>query len=162
MTTHPVRRFRNLTLMFGKASVKRAQIILANGKFWSGVLAAASLSRGTAFIERPPAGGNVTVATGAIEAFIRYPAWGVILLVTAIGIIVGQMHRQLHPIGIVSHCVSIFAYGTFTFSLAIASIWYGSSWSNLGLFMTQTILHFACAIYLGNEIARFRREVSVE
>lgn len=140
--------------------MRRAHIVLANGKFWSGVLAAASLSRGSALIERPPA--STTVASGAIEAFITYPAWGVILLVTAAGIVIGQMHRGLHPVGIVAHCLSVFAYGTFTISLIGASLISDQSWSNLGLYATQTILHFACAIFLGNEIARFRQEVSVE
>ena len=138
----------------------RVRMILADGKFWSGVLAAASFSRGTAFINRPPE--SATVATGAIEAFITYRAWGVILLVTAIGIVLSHFHRGLMGVGIVSHCISVFVYGTFTLSLAIASIWFGSSWSNLGLFMTQTILHFSCAIFLGSEIARFRQEVRVE
>lgn len=140
--------------------MQRVKIVLANGKFWSGVLAAASLSRGTALVERPPE--STTVASGAIEAFITYPAWGVILLVTAAGIVIGHMHKGLHPVGIVAHCVSVFAYGTFALSLLGASLFSGQSWSNLGLYMTQAILHFACAIFLGNEIARFRQEVDVE
>lgn len=134
--------------------------ILANGKFWSGLLAYASLSRGTAFIERPPE--PTTFGTRAIEAFITYPAWGVILLVTAIGIVLGQMHRGLLPVAIISHLVSVFAYGTFTLSLVGASLYAGQSWSNLGLFTTQTVLHFACSVFMGSEIARFRQEVRVE
>ena len=145
--------------MLGKASMLRIRSLLSDGKFWSGVLAAASLSRGTAFIERPPP--NDTVASGAIEAFIDYQAWGILLLLTSAGIALGYMHRSLHPVGIVAHLVSIVAYGTFAISTAVAAIAFGQSWSALGLYFTQVVLHVACAIFLGDEIGR-KREVAVE
>lgn len=137
----------------------RMRTVLADGRFWSGVLATASLSRGSAFIERPPL--SQTVASGAIEAYVDYHTWGIILLITAAGIALGQMHRSLHPVGIVAHLVSIVAYGTFAFSTTVAAVGYGQSWSALGLYFTQVILHIACAIYLGDEIGR-KREVKVE
>lgn len=153
-------RVRDFVAMLGKASMMRIRMILANGRFWSGVLAAASLSRGSAFIERPPV--SNTVASGAIEAFITYRAWGVILLVTAAGIVIGYSHKRLAYMGLFAHLLSVFAYGTFTVSTGVAAIGYGQSWSNLGLLFTQSVLHFACAIYMGDEIARFRQEVRVE
>jgi hypothetical protein len=145
--------------MLGKASMLRIRALLADGRFWSGVLAAASLSRGTAFIERPPVGD--TVSSGAIEAFISYQTWGIILLMTSLGIALGYMHRSLHPVGIVAHLVSIVAYGTFAISTAVAAIGFGQSWSALGLYFTQVVLHFACSVFLGDEIGR-KREVAVE
>jgi len=146
--------------MLGKVTIVHVRALLADGKFWSGVLAAASFSRGTAFIERPPT--SATVASGAIEAFINYRAWGIILLLTAVGIVIGYVWKRLAVVGLLSHLVSLFAYGTFALSIAAASIWYGYSWSNLGLYFTQSVLHVACAIYLGDEIARHRQEVRVE
>lgn len=137
--------------------MNRVRAVLGNGKFWSGVLAAASLSRGTAYIERPPV--SDTVAAGAIEAFIPYQAWGVILVVTGIGIIIGYMHRSLCIVGIFAHLISVFAYATFAVSVAAASIWFEQSWANLGLFFTQTFLHVACMLFLGEEIARLKQEV---
>lgn len=144
----------------GMAVMSRIRIVLANGKFWSGMLAAASLSRGTAFIERPPS--PTTIASGAIEAFISYPAWGVVLLATAAGIGVGHMHKRFHVIGVLAHLASLFAYATFALSVLGASVWGGESWASLGLLAVQSVLHFACAIYLADQIARFRQEVRVE
>lgn len=138
----------------------RIRMILANGRFWSGVLAAASFSRGTAYIERPPV--STTVASGAIEAFIPYQAWGIILLGTVIGIVLGHCCRSFRNLGIVAHLISMWAYGTFGVSTAAASIYSGQSWGNLGLLITQAILHAACAIYLGDEIARTKQEVQGE
>lgn len=138
----------------------RIRAVLANGRFWSGMLAAASLSRGTAYIERPPL--SDTVASGAIEAFIPYKAWGILLLATAFGIMIGYLHKNLTVVGLLSHLVSVFAYGTFALSITGASIIAGYSWANLGLFTTQSVLHVACAIFMGDEIARFRQEVRVE
>ena len=138
----------------------RIRAVLADGRFWSGVLAAASLSRGTAFIERPPL--TDTVASGAIEAFISYQTWGIILVITSAGIAFGYMHKSLHPVGIVSHLVSIFAYGTFAMSTTVAAIGFGQSWSALGLYFTQVVLHIACAIFLGDEIGRHKQGVKVE
>lgn len=155
-----INRVRELVAMLGKASMMRIRLILANGRFWSGVLAAASLSRGSAFIERPPT--SDTVASGAIEAFITYRAWGVILLVTAGGIVIGYSHKRLATVGVLAHLLSVWAYGTFAISTAVAAIGFGQSWSNLGLLFTQFLLHVSCAIFMGDEIARFRREVRVE
>lgn len=138
----------------------RLRIILSNGKFWSGILAAASFSRGTAFINRPPVTSNV--ASGAIEAFITYQTWGWILILTSAGILVSQLHKKLRNIGVLAHIVSVWAYGTFTLSVAISSIYTGQSWSNLGLFFTQVVLHITCAIYIGDEIARARQGLKVE
>lgn len=160
MTRKPQLRVRDRVAMLGKASMMRIRLILANGKFWSGVLAAASLSRGSAFIERPPQ--SQSVASGAIEAFIPYRAWGVILLVTAAGIVIGYSHKRLCIVGLFAHLLSVFAYVTFTVSTGAAAIGYGQSWANLGLLVTQSFLHVACAIYMGDEIARFRQEVRVE
>ena len=160
MTRKPHYRWVNRAVMLWLASMLRLRIILSNGKFWSGILAAASFSRGTAFIERPPIA--TTVASGAIEAFITYRTWGWILIASAIGIILSQMHKSLRNVGVVSHLVSLWAYGTFALSTALASLYTGQSWSNLGLFATQSILHVACAIYIGDEIARSRQGAKVE
>lgn len=129
--------------------------ILANGKFWSGILCAASFSRGTAYLERPPEAS--TTAVRAIEAYIPYTAWGIILLVTVCLIVLGHLVPMLRWAGVVGHTVSLFAYGTFGLSLGISSILYYQSWANTGLYLVGASLHFACAIYFADEVSRNRQ-----
>lgn len=131
--------------------------VLANGKFWSGILCAASVSRGSAYIERPPVSGSSAVK--AIETYISYPVWGIILLVTAVMIAIAHILPPLRWCGIVGHSLSIVAYGTFGLSLGITSIFSEESWANTGLYLVGACLHFACAIYMADEIAKYKNEV---
>lgn len=133
----------------------QVRAILANGKFWSGILCAASFSRGTAYLERPPE--TVTLAGKAIETYIPYHVWGVVLLLTVAFIAVGHLMSSLRWAGAMGHIVSVFAYGTFGLSIGIASLISDQSWANTGLFLVGAILHFACAIYFADEVSRHRQ-----
>lgn len=131
--------------------------LLANGKFWSGILCAASVSRGTAYIERPPQSGSLAVR--AIETYISYEVWGILLLVTAVMIAVAHVLPSLRWVGVLGHSTSIVAYGTFGMSLGITSIFSEESWANTGLYLVGACLHFACAIYMADEIAKHKNGV---
>lgn len=133
----------------------QVRAILANGKFWSGILCAASFSRGTAYLERPPEA--ITLAGKAIEAYVPYRAWGVVLLVTCVLIILGHLMPRLRWAGMAGHVLSVFAYGTFGLSLGIASFVGNQSWANTGLYLVGATLHFACAVYFADEVSRHRQ-----
>lgn len=135
----------------------QVRAVLANGKFWSGILCAASVSRGSAYIERPPVSGSLAVR--AIETFISYPVWGIILLVTAGMIAIAHLLPSLRWSGVIGHSLSILAYGTFGLSLGVTSIFSEESWANTGLYLVGACLHFACAIYMADEIAKHKSEV---
>lgn len=128
--------------------------ILANGKFWSGILVFASFSRGTAYIERPPT--SQTLAGRAIETYIGYPAWGVMLLVTATFIMGGHLLGNLRVLGVIGHAFSVLIYGTFGLSLGLAAIVSQESWANTGLFLVGAALHVACAVFFADEISRHK------
>lgn len=132
----------------------QVRAILANGKFWSGILCAASFSRGTAYLERPPEA--VSLAGKSIEAYIPYRAWGILLVVTVVMILIGHLMPRLRWSGVAGHIISVFAFGTFGVSLGIASIVGNQSWANTGLFLVGAALHFACAIYFADEVSRHR------
>lgn len=134
--------------------------IFANGKFWSGILCAASFSRGTAYMERPPA--VATAAGRAIETYIKYPTWGWMLLATMTLTVVAHLVAPLRVLGMIGHGVSILIYGTFGLSLLGSAIGYGESWANVGLYLLAALLHAACLIYFADEIAIHRREVSLD
>lgn len=131
-----------------------ARVLLASGTFWSGVLCMASINRGTAYLERPPE--SSTVSSGAIETFMPYWGWGVILLVTAAAIILGHLNKSLRPCAIVAHVISAWAYGTFAFSTIGAAIVTGQSWVGFGTLFTQALLHGARAVFIGDAIAEDR------
>jgi len=133
----------------------QVRAILANGKFWSGILCAASFSRGTAYLERPP--DVITLAGKAIEAYIPYRVWGILLIVTVGLIILGHLMPRLRWAGVAGHIISVFAYGTFGLSLGIASVVGDQSWANTGLFLVGATLHFACAVFFADEVSRHRQ-----
>jgi hypothetical protein len=128
--------------------------ILANGKFWSGILCAASFTRGTAYLERPPTVNSL--ATRAIETYLSYQVWGILLLVTTTLIGLGWL-TPWKAIGIIGHCFSVIIYGTFGLSLGLAAIFSGESWANTGLYMVGAVLHVACAVYMADEVAKQRQ-----
>ena len=140
--------------MKGRVGVQ-IRAILANGKFWSGMLCFASLSRGTAYLERPPVA--TSLAGKAIETYIGYPVWGALLLLTTFLIAVGHLLPPLRTAGVVGHTLSVAIYGTFGLSLGLSSIATGESWANTGLYLVGASLHVACAIWFADEVSR-RRE----
>lgn len=134
--------------------------IFANGKFWSGILCAASFSRGTAYIERPPV--VTTYAGRAIETFIKYPTWGVLLLATMTLVAIGHIMPPLRWLGLVGHTLSVPIYGTFGLSLGASAFISSESWANTGLYLVAAFLHAACAIYFADEVALHREEQSLD
>lgn len=134
--------------------------IFANGKFWSGILVFASFSRGTAYIERPPA--VTTYAGRAIETYIKYPTWGTLLLATAVLVVIGHLVPPLRSLGLIGHTLSVPIYGTFGLSLGASAFISSESWANTGLFLVAALLHAACAIYFADEIALHREEQSLD
>lgn len=136
----------------------QVRAVLANGKFWSGILCAAAFSRGTAYIQRPPAAD--TYAGRAIETYVSYTMWGWLLLMTTVAIIVGHLVPRLRGLGIFGHAFSIVIYGTFGISLVAASFASSTqSWANAGGYVVGGALHFACAVYFADEVARHRQGV---
>lgn len=131
--------------------------LLASGKFWSGVLATAAFSRGTSYIERPP---GESFSSGAIEAFIPYNVWGIILIVSVCFIAAGHCSGQLRNLALLGHIVCVGAYGTFGFSVGISALFYEQPWSTTGSLMVVALLHAARAVFLGEEIARDRAKGS--
>lgn len=128
--------------------------ILANGKFWSGILCGASFSRGTAYLERPPVVN--TLASRAIETYISYRIWGILLLVTTALIALGWFTTK-KVFGVVGHCASVIIYGTFGLSLGLSAIFSHESWANTGLYLVGAVLHVACAVYMADEVAKQRQ-----
>lgn len=134
--------------------------IFANGKFWSGILCAASFSRGTAYIERPPA--VKTYASRAIETYIKYPVWGALLLATLVLIVIAHVIPPLRVLGIIGHTFSVLIFGTLGLSLCASAFISGESWANTGLYIVAAFLHAACAIYFADEVAAHREEGSLD
>jgi hypothetical protein len=134
--------------------------VFANGKFWSGILCAASFSRGTAYMERPPAAS--TYASRAIETYIKYPTWGALLLATMVLVVIAQVLAPLRVLGMIGHGFSVIIYGTFGLSLGASSFISNESWANTGLYLVAALLHAACVIYFADEVAAHREEVSID
>jgi hypothetical protein len=134
--------------------------IFANGKFWSGILCAASFSRGTAYLERPPPA--TTYAGRAIETYIKYPTWGALLLATMTIVVIAHVIPPLRSLGIWGHTLSVIIYGTFGLSLGASALVSSESWANTGLYLVAALLHAACAIYFADEVALNRRERSLD
>jgi hypothetical protein len=132
--------------------------VLANGKFWSGMLCTASFSIGTSYIQRPPV--VQTLAGRAIETYLGYPVWGYLLLVTTVLIVIGHLLAPLRVLGVVGHLLGVLAYGTFFLSLGISSLFGGQAWANTGLYFLGVVLHVACAIFMADDIAKYREEVA--
>jgi hypothetical protein len=97
-----------------------------------------------------------TLATRAIETYISYHVWGVLLLVTTVAIALGWLSRW-RAVGIVGHCFSVIIYGTFGLSLGLSAIISGESWANTGLYLVGAVLHVACAVYMADEVAKQRQ-----
>jgi hypothetical protein len=135
----------------------QVRAVLANGKFWSGILCAASFSRGTAYIQRPPVANSF--AGKAIETFIEYPTWGWLLLMTTFAILVGHLVPAVRWMGIFGHAFSIIIYGTFAVSTIGASFFSNQSWATSGGLVVGCLLHFSCAIYFADEVACHRQGV---
>lgn len=152
--TRETPRLRDGIIVLAKLGIVQVRVLFGSGRFWSGILCAAMFSRGTSFIDRPPKAD--TVATGAIEAFISYPAWGWMLVMASVMIGLAYASKRLRVLGIFGHLFGMFAYGTFSFSTVIAAIWFEQAWATAGTFMSQGLLHAACAIYLGNDIGQLR------
>lgn len=134
--------------------------VFANGKFWSGILCAASFSRGTAYMERPPAA--TTAAGKAIETYIKYPTWGALLIATLVLILIAHVVPPLRVLGMIGHGFSIIIYGTFGLSLGLSAIFTSESWANTGLYLLAALLHAACVIFFADEVASHRREESLD
>lgn len=132
---------------------KWMRILLVSGRFWSGVLAAAAFARGSSYIERPP---RDSFSSSAIEAFIPYSVWGIILLVSVLLVAVGHSSMPLRNLAIVGHTICVFAYLTFGFSVIWSAVFYGQPWTTAGSLMVVGLLHAARAIFLAEEIAHSR------
>jgi drug/metabolite transporter (DMT)-like permease len=131
------------------------KLLLVSGRFWSGVLATAAFSRGTSYLERPPESNSFS--SGAIEAYISYPIWGMILVVSVFFIALGHSALPLRNLAIFGHLLCLATYGTFGFSVAISALFYGQPWATAGSFMAIAFMHGARAVFLGEEIAQSRR-----
>lgn len=157
MERRPARR---VAIVAAVVVLKRVRTLFGSGRFWSGILCAATFSRATAFIERPPRTGSVT--SGAIEAFLSYRAWGLILFVSALCMVIAHADKRFLNAGVLGHLVGIWAYATFGIATIISAIWLDQSWATAGTYMCQATLHAACAIYLGDEIAHHRERRELE
>jgi hypothetical protein len=134
--------------------LKRVRTLFGSGRFWSGVLCAATFSRASAFIERPPRTGSIS--SGAIEAFWSYHTWGIILLISGVMMVIAHADKRLLNAGVLGHLFGMWSYGMFGMSVTISAIFFGQSWATAGTYMSQALLHAACAIYLGDEVSRHR------
>lgn len=143
-------RVRDLPIMMARMGMVQVRHLFGKGWFWSGALCAATFSRGSSFISRPP--NNDTIAAGAVQAFISYRTWGYMLLVAAVLIVAAHSSKRLRICGIFGHLFGMWAYATFGLSTIIGALWFGQSWATAGTFMCQSLLHAACAIYLGDEV----------
>jgi hypothetical protein len=139
--------------------VANAKMLMASGTFWSGVLCMASFTRATSYLERPPEG---TFTSGAIEALIPYWAWALILFLSVAAIVLGHLNIKLKSLAMLGHLIAHAAYGTFGLSVVIAAIWFDQSWANAGTLPSQAILHSARAIFIGDEIAKWRGRAKSE
>lgn len=150
------RRARDVIIMAAMLVIVQVRTMFGSGRFWSGILCAAMFARGTSFIDRPPKSNNVT--SGAIEAFISYQIWGFLLIASSVLIVAAYSSKKLRKLGIAGHLFGMWAYGTFGLSTIISAIGFGQPWATAGTYMSQGLLHAACAIYLGNDISQMREE----
>lgn len=137
--------------MAAKLGIVQVRTLFGSGRFWSGLLCMAMFTRGTSFIERPPKADTIT--SGAIEAFISYKTWGWLLIIAAVLILLAYTSIKARWAGIAGHLFGMWAYGTFGLSTIISAIWFEQQWATAGTYMSQGLLHAACAIYLGNDIS---------
>jgi len=134
--------------------MRRVRTLFGSGRFWSGILCAATFARATAFIERPPR--SDSVASGAIESFWSYNTWGIILLISALAMVIAHLDKRLLNVGVLGHLFGLWSYGMFSMSVIISAIFFDQSWATAGTYMSQALLHAACAIYLGDEVGHHR------
>lgn len=158
-TSRRTTRVRDLLVMFVRLGMVHIRTLLGSGRFWSGILCAAMFSRGSSFIDRPPPSNTLT--SGAIEAFISYQTWGYLLIAGALLIGLAYSNKKLRVLGIAGHLIGMWAYGTFALSTVISAVGFGQPWATAGTFISQSLLHAACAIFLGDDIGK-AKEVNGE
>jgi hypothetical protein len=151
---------RPLAIMAAVIVMTRVRTLFGSGRFWSGILCAATFSRASAFIERPPRTDAIT--SGAIESFWSYNTWGILLLISAVGMVVAHADKRLLNAGVIGHLFGLWAYATFGIATVISAVFFGQTWATAGTYMSQALLHAACAIYLGTEVSHHRKRRELE